>query len=267
MILARLKSLSRKSSWQILNLSSITKQGATKRLLSFFAVAALTVASASDAEVWWPQFRGPNSDGHAEGPATPLEWSQRLADSQMARETKPPKLDYTMGLFTLSLLKLDAVGKNVWQRVDGIKSYPFGGTADEGVLLISEEFAAGGIWQVEPTSGAFVRLSWLGNYAHEGIGLDDLGNLYLGDENRTGAIYKAVPNDVSDLTKGGTLYYLVGTGTNGSGWKAVVNPANATPEALGGGAVLFDRPEDFDERNGRVYFAVTEPWSDRKSVV
>ncbi len=41
--------------------------------------------------------------------ATPIEWSQRLADAQMSRETKPPKLDYTMGLFTLSLLKLDEV--------------------------------------------------------------------------------------------------------------------------------------------------------------
>ncbi len=41
--------------------------------------------------------------------ATPIEWSLRLADAQMARETKPPKLDYTMGLFTLSLLKLDEV--------------------------------------------------------------------------------------------------------------------------------------------------------------
>jgi len=39
--------------------------------------------------------------------ATPLEWSVRLADSEMARRTNPPKLDYAMGLFTLSLLKLD----------------------------------------------------------------------------------------------------------------------------------------------------------------
>ncbi len=39
--------------------------------------------------------------------ATPLEWSQRLADSEMARQTKTPKWDYTMGLFTLSLLKLN----------------------------------------------------------------------------------------------------------------------------------------------------------------
>jgi unsaturated rhamnogalacturonyl hydrolase len=40
--------------------------------------------------------------------ATPLEWSQRFADSEMARQTKPAKWDYSMGLFTLSLLKLNA---------------------------------------------------------------------------------------------------------------------------------------------------------------
>ena len=39
--------------------------------------------------------------------ATPIEWSQRLANSEMARQTNAPKWDYTMGLFTLSLLKLN----------------------------------------------------------------------------------------------------------------------------------------------------------------
>ena len=39
--------------------------------------------------------------------ATSLEWSVRLADSEMSRQTNAPKLDYTMGLFTLSLLKLN----------------------------------------------------------------------------------------------------------------------------------------------------------------
>lgn len=37
-------------------------------MLEMIVVCAL---SAGD----WPQFRGPNSDGHAAGPATPLEWS------------------------------------------------------------------------------------------------------------------------------------------------------------------------------------------------
>jgi unsaturated rhamnogalacturonyl hydrolase len=39
--------------------------------------------------------------------ATPLEWSARLANSEMPRLTSAPKWDYTMGLFTLSLLKLN----------------------------------------------------------------------------------------------------------------------------------------------------------------
>jgi hypothetical protein len=157
---------------------------------------------------------------------------------------------------------VDATGANIWQRVDGVKWYPYGGPGGKGTLLASEEFAAGGIWQVNPETGAYVRLDWLGNYAHEGVGLDAKGNLYLGDENRGGAIYKAVPNDRRDLTKGGTLSYMVGTSIDASGWKQVVDPKQATPEAINGGAILFDRPEDFDEANGRVYFTVTEPKAD-----
>jgi hypothetical protein len=158
---------------------------------------------------------------------------------------------------------LDPVtGANLWQRIDGIKWYPSGGAGDNGVLLASEEFAAGGIWQIDADTGAFVRLDWLGNYSHEGIGLDKAGNLYLGDEARGGAIYKAAPNNPRDLTEGGTLSYLVGTSIDASGWKRVTNPANASAEATNGGAILFDRPEDFDEANGRVYFAVTEPAGD-----
>lgn len=37
-------------------------------LLKLMTILALFVGD-------WPQFRGPNSDGHATGPATPLEWS------------------------------------------------------------------------------------------------------------------------------------------------------------------------------------------------
>lgn len=41
--------------------------------------------------------------------ATPLEWVQRLARSEMPRLTNAPKWDYTLGLFTLALLKLNEV--------------------------------------------------------------------------------------------------------------------------------------------------------------
>jgi outer membrane protein assembly factor BamB len=38
-------------------------------LLEIIAACALCAGD-------WPQFRGPNSDGHASGPATPMEWSE-----------------------------------------------------------------------------------------------------------------------------------------------------------------------------------------------
>src|SRR5262249_61811843 len=56
--------------------------------------------------------------------------------------------------------------------------------------------------------------------------------------------------------------YLVGTSVDPSGWKNVINPANASTEASAGGRILFDRPEDFDEANGRIYFTATEPGAD-----
>jgi secreted PhoX family phosphatase len=55
---------------------------------------------------------------------------------------------------------------------------------------------------------------------------------------------------------------MVSTTVDPSGWKAVLDPAKASAEAGAGGAILFDRPEDFDEANGRVYFTVTEPAGD-----
>src|ERR1035437_4791515 len=50
--------------------------------------------------------------------ATPLQWSVRMADSEIARrgdslvwkQGGTAKWDYTVGLFTLSLLKLDGQG-------------------------------------------------------------------------------------------------------------------------------------------------------------
>lgn len=181
----------------------------------------------------------------------------------------PSEATVSDGITRLTLKGPDAGKKEIladkstappWSRVDGMKWYGSGGPG--GVLLASEEFAEGGIWQIDPQTGDFVRLDWLGNFSHEGVGVDDAGNLYLGDENRTGAIYRAVPNDVHDLTQGGTLSYLVGTGIDPTGWKVVADPANAINDANNGGAILFDRPEDFDNRNGVVYFAVTEPKSD-----
>ena len=71
----------------------------------FFATLGLLLTSCATTAAVPKQFSG----------ATPLEWSQRLANSEMARRGdslawKPEgkaKWDYTAGLFTLSLLKLN----------------------------------------------------------------------------------------------------------------------------------------------------------------
>ena len=39
------------------------------------ALRAVLPVALLAAEAHWPQFRGPSADGHAPGPATPLEWS------------------------------------------------------------------------------------------------------------------------------------------------------------------------------------------------
>ena len=151
--------------------------------------------------------------------------------------------------------------KNLWSRIDGMNWYPFGGPGGAGVLLGGEEFATGGIWQINPETGAFVRLDWMGSFAHEGVAITADGTMYIGDESRAGGVYKAVPNDRLDLTKGGDLYYLVPTSVDASGWKKVTNLADPAKEAVVDG-VLFDRPEDFEANKGRIYFTVTEPQAD-----
>jgi hypothetical protein len=159
------------------------------------------------------------------------------------------------------------VASPAWSRMDGAFWY-----TPSGVILGSEEYGAGaagvnaqarggGVWQINPTTGAFTRLDWLGSLSHEGVAWEG-GALWFGDENRTGAIFKAVPTNPNDLTAGGSLYYMVGSGIDATGYKLVANADNAVAEAISGGAILFDRPEDFDSRNGRVYFTVTEPQAD-----
>lgn len=140
-----------------------------------------------------------------------------------------------------------------WTSLDPIKWY-----APSGTLLIGEESGATGlISQVDPQTGDNVDLPWLGSMSHEGIGFGSDGAIWLGDENHRGAIFKAVPNDPTDLTQGGTLSAMV----DGGAFFAV-NPATAVADAFNGGASLFDRPEDFDQRDGRIYFSATEPQDD-----
>src|SRR5262245_12152274 len=83
---------------------------ALRRLLApksvFLVIPLMMAASTANADQSWPrEFAG----------SSPLEWSLRLADSEISRrgdslawkEGGRARWDYTAGLFTLSLLKLD----------------------------------------------------------------------------------------------------------------------------------------------------------------
>ncbi len=141
-----------------------------------------------------------------------------------------------------------------WNRLDPVKWY-----APSGVLLIGEEDGVNGsMWQVDPVTGASTELVWFGKMSHEGVAFGDDGAIWEGDENHAGAIYRAVPSDISDLTQGGALSFLV----DGVGFTPINNPVNAVSEAFNGGATLYDRPEDFDQADGNIYMAVTEPADD-----
>lgn len=90
-------------------------------------VLALCLLCAND----WPQFRGPNSDGNAAGPATPVEWSDT---KNVAWKTPIPGLGWSSPVcvedrvylttavpqgegLSLRVLALDAgSGKVVWDR-------------------------------------------------------------------------------------------------------------------------------------------------------
>jgi Bacterial protein of unknown function (DUF839) len=157
------------------------------------------------------------------------------------------RLDLQSGAKTILAQRAD------WNSLDPIKWY-----APSGMLLIGEESGSTGlISQVDPETGTNVDLPWLGSMSHEGIAFGSDGAIWEGDENHTGAIFKAVPNDPTDLTQGGTLSAMVDGGSF-----FTVNPATAVADAFSGGASLFDRPEDFDQRDGRVYFSATEPRDD-----
>ncbi|MBC7820562.1 MAG: PQQ-binding-like beta-propeller repeat protein, partial [Planctomycetaceae bacterium] len=94
-----------------------------------FEVIALCVLSAGAGD--WPQFRGPNSDGHAVGPATPVEWSDTknvvwktsipglgwsspvVVDGKVFLTTAVPRGE---GL-SLRAMAFDAkTGKTIWDR-------------------------------------------------------------------------------------------------------------------------------------------------------
>jgi hypothetical protein len=135
----------------------------------------------------------------------------------------------------ITRINLDAHGPHrvtllATQDVDGIDLPTFDGSTwdpwAQRLLFTSEAgpnadgVSQGGVWQ-STLDGKVVNLQrYLGRGGFEGIQNDDRGNLYIvedvGGSTFTGTtarrpnsfVYRFIPNDVSDLTKGGTIQAL-----------------------------------------------------------
>lgn len=117
--------------------------------------------------------------------------------------------------------------------------------------------------QNDPTTVEEIKVRpMLGSLSHEGIEIDEEGNVYVIDEDRKGSIYKFVPNNFGDLSSG-QLYALRvknGQKTGEAEWIALdMNQVqiNARIAAQAVNATPFCRPEDLERIGHTLYAALT----------
>ena len=158
-----------------------------------------------------------------------------------------------------------------YDALDGIRWTPWG------TLLFAEEKTGGRLFEIE-LNADLVSVKKIhdrpavGRLAHEGIEIDDGGNLYLVDEHRGnstgcdsvkpcgGGIYKFIPDTSGDLSAG-SLYALKVTGDDGTGqgeWVGPIDPMDARMTGTQAGGQSYQRPEDLEIIDGILYAAITE---------
>jgi len=160
-----------------------------------------------------------------------------------------------------------------WRMIDGLRWTPWG------TLLFAEEIPGGRFFEFvlndDRISGTLHQRDAVGRLAHEGIGIDRHGNLYVVDEWRGltsscgnitpcgGGIYKFVPDNYGDLSSG-QLYVLkivdgdTFEGTGQAAWVGPVDSLNAREDAARQGGQHYQRPEDIEIIGDILYVAVTE---------
>jgi secreted PhoX family phosphatase len=169
----------------------------------------------------------------------------------------------------------EVVGRYDWEALDGIVWTPW-----HSILFAEETITAsrpdpdhpvatsGLVYELllepaDPTRAASVVVRpQLGSLSHEGLEIDTAGNVYVIDEDRSGAIYKFVPHRRGDLSSG-QLHALRVTGAGKTGaaeWVAldmaqVEVSARVAAQAVG--ATPFCRPEDIERIAETLYVALT----------
>lgn len=115
----------------------------------------------------------------------------------------------------------------------------------------------------DPTTVKEIKVRpMLGSLSHEGIEIDDEGNVYVIDEDKKGAIYKFVPDTYGDLSSGQlhALRVKNGAKTGEAEWVALdMNQVqvNARIAAQAVNATPFCRPEDLERIGNTLYAALT----------
>ncbi len=162
--------------------------------------------------------------------------------------------------FDIQTGKYDVVATGL-VATDGLKATIWG------TLLVGEEYSNGGVWEIlNPyATDVKVRRDALGTFSHEGIVILNNGVVYLADEDKTGSIYKFVPNSFGDLSSGSLYALKVKAGDTGVGeWVLITDPNNARAEAKTKGATGYYRPEDMElGRDNLIYIAVTGSADDK----
>ena len=162
-----------------------------------------------------------------------------------------------------------------WEALDGIVWTPWH------TILFAEETITAAIKDpavLQATSGLLYEMEldqqdpsiskmitvrpMLGSLSHEGIEMDAEGNVYVIDEERTGAIYKFVPDSYGDLSAGQlyALRVLNGAKTGTAEWVAldmaqVQISARVAAKAVN--ATPYCRPEDLERIGQTLYAALT----------
>jgi secreted PhoX family phosphatase len=151
-----------------------------------------------------------------------------------------------------------------YDAVDGIVWTPWN------TVLFAEEKDFGRLFEIELNkdmmSGTVIDRPAVGRIAHEGIGVDADGNVYVVDEFRGevsgygGGIYKFIPDTYGDLSSG-RLFALATSETDGTGqgsWVGPINPADARNSGTDFGGHGYNRPEDVQVIGNTLYVAITE---------
>ena len=161
-----------------------------------------------------------------------------------------------------------------YTALDGIRWTPWG------TVLFAEETTGGRMLEMVlnedmMSAAAIYDRPAVGRLAHEGIDLDADGNVYVVDEHRGrssgcdlgipcgGGVYKFVPHTYGDLTSG-DLYVLGITSDSrrdntGQGeWLGPIDPYMARESGTQFGGASYQRPEDLEIIDGKLYVAITE---------